>query len=466
MQTLSEYLKNVSSLSCPDLWTSRTVLIEKENRHLLRLLDTGSITIYGTNSLTGHRDSEHITSSEISSFQENILQTHAIGGPPWYSNYVARCITYAKLYSWSMGMSGISPDLYNSVISLANAPDFNPRIPKNCSYSSGDVIPAAHWAREVLLELKQSKQYNPQPGEVMAMINGSFVHVGYAASLIKKIQKSWVFFIEVSALCNAACQANSSNLSFFPKATKTWVRATIEYLKAQTHNKFIAKDAQDPVSLRALPQILDVLCKSIEEYMLEIDHALSQPSGNPLFNTDIDHPLSQASFLSPVLTVKSGAIIESILFAMWSMIGWTNHLLSGKVSGIPKDASNNDSILGLIQFPKLMMATLEKARTQNGRRIFASGSQTSYGVEDLWSNGVIVTEQIEDLLHEFNYLCSVELYVISYIEKNFHLNLQNRNGFIEIGQESNNPTDIMNRVSRFLDEGGAKELVDLFPVTV
>lgn len=463
MDILREFLKDVSGSLAPELWKNCRGRIEKENLHLLSLASNPLISIYGANTLTGHRETQTVTSADLKFYQKNILNTHAIGSAPWYCQYTTKCIAFAKMYSWSAGMSGVSPELFRSVGELATNSNFNPKIPKNCTYSSGDVIPSSHWAKEVLKQLKNDKAYESQPGEIMALINGNFIHVGYAASLIKKIRISWILFVELSSIFNVISQANSSNLFSISRSERDWTRASVEYIKSKSKAKF-EKSTQDPVSLRALPQIIDTLCNSIEEYIKEIDSLLTKPSGNPLFDITINRPISQASFLSPVLTVKSASLLESILFVMWSMVGRTNHLLSGDVENVPLDASNENSLLGLIQYPKLMMAILENARIKNGRRTFASGSQTSYGLEDLWTNGVIVLEQIESLIDDLVMLCSVEIYIINYINENHDIDLVNNFELISLAKGCANPAEIAIKIPGFINEGGLSSVADLFPL--
>ena len=108
-------------------------------------------------------------------------------------------------------MSGVSPELFQFLSTLVIDPKFSTKIPKNCSYSSGDVIPSSHWALSILTELKNRNGYSVQAGDIMNLINGNFLQVGYAASLVKKIRRSWLFFIELSSIANEVSQSNRSN---------------------------------------------------------------------------------------------------------------------------------------------------------------------------------------------------------------------------------------------------------------
>lgn len=464
MQTLQELLRCVSSLLRPKIWESCRERIEEENRHLLRLVNKRGVTIYGLNTLLGHRDNEHVDMSNLSMLQEDILNSHAIGHSPYYSEYAVKCITYTKLYALSAGQSGVSLALFNSVAELATSGEFLPKVPTGYSYSSGDVVPAAHWTREVLSILKEKKQYSAQPGELMALINGSFVHIGYAVSLVDKLRKYWSLFIASSAIVHTGTKANRSNLFFWSTAERSWARECIEYIKSVSETANVVKDTQDPVSVRAIPQVIDALCNSIEDFMREINYSLFKPSGNPLFDTDSERAISQASFMSPVLTIKTEGVIESILFAMWSMVGRINYWLSGNVDSVPRDASSSHSVLGLIQHPKIMMAKLENARMNYGRRVFASGSQTSYGTEDLWTNGIFTLNQLDELLSSLFEFCAYELYVAVYLRKHHDFKPVNGIEMIDYCSECESIDNIKDHVEKYITYGGLSDIYDFFPI--
>lgn len=454
---LREYLECVSTRSKPERWAICRTRIEEENRHLRLLLKNG-ISVYGANTLTGHKDHISVSDSECSSLQEEILKSHAIGGPPYYSEHAARCIGYAKLYSWSVGMSGVSWTLFECLGDLVTSKDFFPEIPRDSSYSCGDVIPAAHWAKEIQTHLQERGSPGFMPGEIMAVINGSFVQVGYAASLVRKLETCWAFFVEMSALCHAATCANGSNLVGPTSRGQTWADEAIQYIRSFPRDGAAEAAAQSPVSLRALPQIIETLSVALEDFFCEVDVNLGEPSGNPLFDKNFPFPLSQASFLAPTLSIKAGALTESLLFAMWSIVGRTNYLLGGSVAGIPRDGSTVESPLGVIQHPKLMAAIVEKSRMAHGRAIFASGSQTSYGVEDLWTNGLSTLSRLSDLINDFLRLCSIELSIYRYLADEFSLKVLLRSDLMEIASEANavNQTDV--DVIQYIQREGVRRL--------
>ena len=464
MHILEDCLNSLDNLSKPKSWKNCIPRIEKEHQHFKKLLKRPDISLYGANTLTGHRDNKKVEMSKLISAQEDILYTHAIGQPPFFSEYTSRCITYAKMFSWTAGYSGISPVLFNLISDLSIDSNFSPRIPIYCSYSCGDVIPAAHWANEVLNTLKTNYGYSIQPGDAMMLINGSFVQVGIALSLLKKIKKTWALFVATSSIVYNSTKANTLNLYFYPDNNNVWAKETIDYIKTFAGKQDNQAAIQDPVSLRAIPQIVDFFCNSIEEFIQELAFALSSPSSNPLYDTKVNYPISQASFLLPRLTTKVEAVIESILFAMWSMVNRVNHWLSGKIEGIPIDASNNYSQLGLIQYPKLMMSLLENARLKYGKRIFSTGSQTSYGIEDLWTNGLSALIQFDELLDEMFNFCTIEIFINKYINNNFTLELKKDKDLFTNCNNCNDLQQTKKNINKFIENGRLAQIEKMFPL--
>lgn len=462
MKTLKELLTCLISNSEPKVWDDSVNNIEQENIHLKKIINKSFV--YGANTLPGHRDKEHTAGYRGYNLHNDIINTHTIGSEPYYSKHATKCIGYAKIFSWSAGGSGISPELYKSVIELVKGNNFYPKIPVGSSYSCGDVIPGSHWAKEVLQLVKPGNKDEIKPGETMALINGSFIQVGYAISLIEKLKSAWILYLELTALNNMAVSANNTNLFYQYDKKRVMASSAIEYIKTFSVDKLKKSEIQDPVSVRAVPQIIDTFCQGIEEYLSEIDHLLNKPSGNPLVSLDFDFTLSQASFLAPTLSIKTSSLIEAILFVMWSVIGRTNYLLSGDANNIPIDAANKDSKLGLIQYPKMMMAILEKSRMNYGRRLFSSGSQTSYGVEDLWTNGVFALDQLDDLLDDFMHFCSIEANILSYVSKKFPTVEMKDNEIIKIIQNNSNAKEVLFLIKKHITDGGLAECSRLFPV--
>jgi histidine ammonia-lyase len=145
---------------------------------------------------------------------------------------------------------------------------------------------------------------------------------------------------------------------------------------------------QDPVAVRATPEVLAALELTLAHLADALDAALGAPSDNPIVGEEAF--LEQASFLAPGVAIATSGVIEVLLLtATWTerMIHW---LCSGEAGALPEDLRVGAG-LGLIQVPKLATAWVEGMRMAHGRRTLASGSSTSHEIEDLWTNGLHAT---------------------------------------------------------------------------
>jgi histidine ammonia-lyase len=404
-------LQHAQARTVPPEWAAALPRIEAEAAHLDRLLSSDRPpAIYGVNTLVGHLDHIDLPAAEWGPFQMELLRRHALGSAPFYDEHEAACIGYAKAAFLSLGGSAVSPELYRLVCRAVADPAFRPQVPRGCSYSCGDVIPGAHWALALCDFLRDSASYTLRRKEGLALINGAFVHIGLSLSQLGRLHGAWQAFLLASRLGARLCRANVSNYSpALADDPADPVRLFADWMCAASPTEARGRTVQDPVSIRAFPQVAGAVWQALTGYLDVLDQALTRRSDNPLIVQGSDEPLSQASFLAPEITLAAGQVVEAVLLASWMVERRTHHLLSGQVAGIPANAARSATDIGLIQVPKLMTAVLEEARLLAGRRSFASGSSTSYGIEDLWTAGVNTAEVLAEVVERWTRLLAMEL---------------------------------------------------------
>jgi len=350
--------------------------------------------IYGVNTLPGHREGEPMPADFASSYQRNLIHNHCLTQTEFVDGETAHFIHLAKCLTVSAGGALISPDLYDILLDLSADPDFAPQIPAGASYSSGDVIPAAYWARSVLAA---RPDYDLKPGEGMALINGAFVHIGTALAGFARLEKAWTTYLETTRQFLMRVPANDA---FMTPAAQPRVEAALRFV-TETSRYPAPGDLQPPVSVRAIPQTLSAFHTSIAGFARELLASLSQPSSNPRIGKTGQGEaciLPSGSFVAPSLSLATGQVIDSVLMLGWTLVRRMEYFLSGQVEGVARDGTGPNDPIGLIQWPKLAAANLEHMRMLNSRRVFASGGATSYGVEDFWTYGMIVAQQLSGCL--------------------------------------------------------------------
>ncbi|WP_321333483.1 aromatic amino acid lyase [Breoghania sp.] len=365
--------------------------------------------VYGVNTLPGHRDDHEVAAGEQVSFQYDLIENHAIGGPPFHDARAARCITLAKVYATARPGALVSGGLFRRMAAAAVADDFRPEVPIHASYSAGDVIPAAHWARALLGWIQLHDPYTLLPGEGMALVNGAFVHVGLAAALVFDLRQMWTRLL-CAARASLEVAGHDVGLErYFQHGADDWYDQSLAYLYSGSHARRGA--VQPAVSIRAVPQVVNALCEAVRQYCGVLDDALSHASGNPMFDAQLsDAPVENGSFLDPCLTIAASGLAEALLLNGWASVQRAKFVLSGQSIARTKDAATASDPIGLVQWPKLAQAKLERMRVACGTRAFVSGGATSLGVEDLWSHGVETTVNVARALSLLQEILAIELY--------------------------------------------------------
>ena len=358
-----ELLDLADACRVPDALRARSGEIAREAAWYHDRIRDGHVPVYGATTLTGHLDDVRVSVEAAVALQHRIIDSHCIGARPFQPPATARLVGYAKACAVAAGGSGLSAGIYEHLLDALCDPAFAPEIPVSASYSCGDVIPGAHWARALLEHGGFSGRHGLLPGDALALINGSFVDLGTTLALVPALRDALV-----------ACSANAAGVA------RAWEHADG------------GGGTQAAVSVRATPQLMATLMLAATTLVRVLGEELATPSANPLVSMQAGRIESQASFMSPRLAVAKSALAEAVLFASWACQGRigavVQRLEAGEVPGI--DA------LDVVQVPKLTQAWLEESRLRLGRRLFASGAQTSRGIEDLWSFGTLASAQLED----------------------------------------------------------------------
>ncbi|MCA1053846.1 aromatic amino acid lyase [Rossellomorea aquimaris] len=421
-QTLHQLLTHIENSEIPEDWVKSVKLLEKEYNQIKHVINRPNPPrIYGLNTLVGHLDDQDLSHDSLISFQNELINNHSIGINEFYDPFIVRCINYAKVQSISMGGTGISPDLFKRIIHLLEE-GFIPRVPRLSSYSCGDVIPGAHWASEVLCNLNLRKKYTLKPKEGLSLINGNFVHIGYSVAISSQMLKLFKRIILNSFKVIALSKSNPSNFKFIVNQTSNpYLRETFKTMMKFSNQQKGIYNVQDPVSVRSIPQMIEALLNGLSQWKQSIEVQLNQSSDNPLFDRKDEAFYSQSSFLALDVSLQASKLIETILMVCWNIERRIHYLLSGRINNIPQNGASEDEHLGFIQLPKLVTAMVEEVRMKVGRRTFASGSSTSYGIEDFWSYGVINNNQLEELIKTTNKILEIEENLIDKLNDKFNV---------------------------------------------
>jgi histidine ammonia-lyase len=369
--------------------------------------------IYGSDTLPGHLAAQAQVGMEERDVEAMILSSHLLGCEPFFSDAAARHITLAKLYSIAAIGPTVSHETFAAIGEAFGAREFAPRIPRRASYSCGDVIPASHWLDAFLAWQRARGEFNLKTGETMALINGTFVHVGSSTHLLACLEQLWTALLVTYRESAAALDAKRP--TFFTQAApeRVWLEDACRFVaQGLPHHR---ASVQPPVSVRAIPQILETMGRQIQLLAEELEYCLSRPSGNPLVVRDREaggHAICESgSFVNPALSIASEALLEGFLLTAWGSAQRIQHLTRPARLDAIFGARSQEVQALLVQVPKIAMADLELMRERYPRILFSSGSSTSFGEEDIWTNGVNTNVDAMKCIEDVFKLTALEYYV-------------------------------------------------------
>jgi len=364
-------------------------------------------TVYGLTTFPGHL-ADRAERPDPARFCADLLASHAIGAPPWFSARETRAITLAKVHAAAPGATLLTEATYNAIVAAFHDPAFAPEIPRHASYSSGDVIAGAHWARALLAHSPEG--VGLAPGEPMALINGAFVHVGAAMALVAPLREAWLAYLEAA---RRSLRHLDAHIALPACEAPKWMRASVAHLFSTGAANTAQRRVQPPVSVRALPQSIDAAAWAVQGYLSAIDRALAEPSGNPLWTTLELRP--SGSFVAPGLSLAAGGLIDSLLMLAWLCVRRIEHFVSARAGG----AAPVDQAFALVQAPKLALAHLERMRRAHAARVFVSGGAVSEGVEDFWTHGLEVNDALRLALEDLQRLVALERAIGLSLERSY-----------------------------------------------
>lgn len=409
MKNIIDFINEINTTD-ESSWLRFNDKIVKDYEVLINLINSPNPPfIYGVNSMVGHMDQNHLNENDINSFQTELIYNHSLDmGFGYYDEWQIRCIFYSKLRNIIAGGTGISPNLYTQLVKIFCNQNYKIKIPKHSSYSCGDVVPGANFA----IQIKQMMEsnYDFKHKDAISMINGNFVSLGLSLSLLPNL----LYILE--QLCSNTIRVFESfdvdyNILYVDKNHSDFSLKI--YNEIKNKSQYTNMVIQPSVSLRASLKTINLLRTSIIELYELLKELLDEQSDNPLINRDFKIR-SNSSFFSPELSIKLSSIIETLLFISWSLDRRVHYLLSGKIPDTNINLSSNDNKLGLIQVPKLITNIIQKMRLRNGTRSFSIGMETSYGIEDLWTNNLEQVEQITNLMNDFETILKIENLIIDY----------------------------------------------------
>ncbi|MCU8153445.1 aromatic amino acid ammonia-lyase [Vibrio vulnificus] len=294
-----------------------TAKIDRGVAFLERLLKEEGV-IYGVTTGYGDSCTVAIPPQLVEELPLHLTRFHGCGLGKILTHEQARAVLATRLCSLSQGVSGVSHDLLNQIVTLINH-DISPRIPEEGSVgASGDLTPLSYLAaalvgeREVIYqgeerataEVYAELDIQPiklRPKEGLALMNGTSVMTALACLAYKRAEYLAQLSTKITAMVSVAMHGNDFHFDEALFAVKphpgqqqiaAWLRDDLKADKPPRNSDRL----QDRYSLRCAPHVIGVVQDSLPWLRQMIENELNSANDNPIIDGDNERVLHGGHF--------------------------------------------------------------------------------------------------------------------------------------------------------------------------
>ncbi len=294
-----------------------TAKIDRGVAFLERLLKEEGV-IYGVTTGYGDSCTVAIPPQLVEELPLHLTRFHGCGLGKILTHEQARAVLATRLCSLSQGVSGVSHDLLNQIVTLINH-DISPRIPEEGSVgASGDLTPLSYLAaalvgeREVIYQGEERataevyaelgiQPIKLRPKEGLALMNGTSVMTALACLAYKRAEYLAQLCTKITAMASVAMHGNDFHFDEALFAVKphpgqqqiaAWLRDDLKADKPPRNSDRL----QDRYSLRCAPHVIGVVQDSLPWLRQMIENELNSANDNPIIDGDNERVLHGGHF--------------------------------------------------------------------------------------------------------------------------------------------------------------------------
>jgi histidine ammonia-lyase len=274
------------------------------------------VRAYGVNTGVGALCDVVVTESKQAALSRNIVMSHAVGvGPPLEAAAV-RAIIAAAINNLAHGFSGVRLTVVDRLLALLRSGNL-PRVP-----AGGSVGYLTHMAHIALALIGQGT--DPlvlEAKEGLSLVNGTPCATGLMAVALGRTHRllDWADTVAAMTFENLHGQTAVFDADALALRVSAGVRQVGERLRAALHGSEILRQSagrriQDPLSLRAVPQVHGAARDLFAHVAQVVDDELASVTDNPVVVGTADEPraLSGANAVGAALGLGADSLAVAV----------------------------------------------------------------------------------------------------------------------------------------------------------
>jgi histidine ammonia-lyase len=291
--------------------------------------------VYGFTTGVASRKRVQVDAADAEAFNRLLLRSHRVGQGPDAPTDVVRATMLRLANGFASGTTGARPELAERIVAALNAGE-TPRVRLLGSVGQSDLAANADLAHHLFADFPLAA------GEGLALVNNNAFGTGLAALAVADAARLLDAMHVAAALDLEAFAANLTIVHTAVPATRPYpgLRASVERLRDLLEGSSLwapgaARNLQDPLTFRGLPQVLGAARDALEFASGQLARELNAANSNPLVVADEELVISVSNLEVLPLAAALDFLRIALAPALTSANERLTKLLQAPFSGLP-----------------------------------------------------------------------------------------------------------------------------------
>jgi histidine ammonia-lyase len=401
-------------------------------RRLVQAMVVEGVRVYGVNTGVGALCEVIVTPAKQRQLSHNIVMSHAVGVGPPLEVPAVRAIIAAAVNNYAHGYSGVRTEVVERLLALLER-ECIPEVPAYgsvgylthmahiASVLLGEGHARVHGARVSGAEALRSAGVNRlilEAKEGLSLVNGTPCATGLTALALLRIERllDWADLIAAMTFENLHGQLSA----FDPQGLRLRVSATLsrvgERLRAALAGSEIlaagaGRRTQDPLSLRAVPQVHAAVRDQFVHASAAADAELQSVTDNPVVFGTLEAPraLSEAHAVGADMALRADALAVAVAELAAMSERRIDRLVNPLVSNLPAFLAPDSGVSSGFMIAQYTAAALVAQNRRQAAPASLDGGVTSGLQEDHLSHATPAAQKLLEVLKASETIFSIEL---------------------------------------------------------
>ncbi len=407
----------------------------KESRQAVESILLEEKPVYGVNTGCGKLSDVSISSEHTSTFQHNIVMSHAGGVGDPLPQEVVRAMMLLRANSLAKGCSGVRLETVELLLEMLNK-NLHPVVPSKGSVgASGDLVPLAHialamiglgeaeYAGQVLpaREALRRAQLTPialSAKEGLALINGTQYMSALGCLAVDDAQLLMKTGLIASALAFEALEGIPA--AYNPRlhdvrphpGQRSCARGMLRLLEGSDLLKEgrRSRRVQDAYTLRCIPQVYGASLDALAHVRSVLEREINSATDNPLIFPDGKEVISGGNFHGQPLAL----VLDYLALAVAELGSITERrierLVNSVLSGLPPFLVKNSGLNSGLMILQYVAASLVSENKVLAHPASVDSIPTSANQEDHVSMGSIAARKLRSIVENVTWVVAGEVF--------------------------------------------------------